>query len=90
MENGLDEAIKAAGIPGVVARIGSALCPYFMSDAPMNWYDIATDHDAALDRLVRSLVLDAGIYHFPIPAKQMSISAAHTAADIDEAVDRDS
>jgi len=88
MEIGLGEAIKAADIPGVVARIGSALCPYFMSYAPMNWYDIATDHNAALDRLVRSLVLEAGIYHFPIPAKQISISAAHTAADIDEAVDR--
>ena len=28
-------------------------------------------------------LIDQGIYHFPLPTKQGSISAAHTEADID-------
>ena len=28
--------------------------------------------------------IERGIYHFPLPTKQGSISAAHTQADVDE------
>lgn len=80
MQTGLEQLFPS----GKVGRQGSAFCPYFMDHLPIDWHDLATHHDAALDHLVRQRMIEQGIYTFPLPMKQWSISAAHTEADIDE------
>jgi len=80
MQTGLEQLFPS----GKVGRQGSAFCPYFMDHFPIDWHDLATHHDATLDHLVRQQMIEQGIYTFPLPMKQWSISAAHTEADIDE------
>ncbi len=67
----------------VVSRIGSAFCAYFCDRVPADWHDLAARHDFDLDRRYRRALIDLGVYHFPVPTKQGSISAAHTEEDID-------
>ena len=69
-----------------ISRIGSAFCLYFMDHIPRDWHDLAANHDFELDVALRRRLIDDGIYVFPLGAKQWSISAAHTKADIDETV----
>ncbi len=83
MQRGLEEIFLSAGIAAVVARQGSAFCWYFMDHCPKDWHDLAMHHDFALDTAFRALLVDRGIYVFPQPPKQCSISAAHTASDIE-------
>ena len=59
-----------------------------MPEAPRCWHDIAARHDMERDLGYRRALIDQGIYHFPLPTKQGSISAAHTEADIDETLER--
>lgn len=66
-----------------VSRIGSALWVYFMSHHPKDWHDLAAHHDFAADTRLRRQLIGSGIYVFPLAAKQWSISAAHTEANID-------
>jgi glutamate-1-semialdehyde 2,1-aminomutase len=80
----LKSHFREAGITATVVRQGSAFCAYFMDHAPRDWHDIAEHHDMALDTRYRQALIAQGIYHFPLPTKQGSISAAHTEADIDE------
>ena len=84
MERGLTELFLRHGITATVARQGSAFCAYFMDHAPRDWHDIATYHDMDCDLCYRRALIARGVYHFPLPTKQGSISAAHTEADIDE------
>lgn len=87
MEDGLAALLAERGIAGTVARQGSAFCLYFMDHAPRDWHDIAERHDMDLDLRYRRALIDRGIYHFPLPTKQGSISAAHTEADIDRTLE---
>jgi glutamate-1-semialdehyde 2,1-aminomutase len=82
MEAGLTELFARYGIEATVARQGSAFCVYFMDHAPRCWHDIAENHDMARDLRYRKALIERGIYHFPLPTKQGSISTAHTNADI--------
>ena len=66
------------------ARLGSASCVYLMDRLPTNWWDIATQHDMAADKALRLLLIQRGIYQIPIPAKQASISFAHSDEDINQ------
>jgi len=72
------------GLPFLVARQGSCLCFYFMDHWPVDWHDLAAHHDGARDVAMRQHMIEHGVYTFPLAAKQWSISAAHTEADIDE------
>ena len=72
---------------GTVARQGSAFCIYLM-DQPAGGLARpgGSRHDFAARTTVsagRSLI-PRGVYFFPLATKQCSISAAHTAADIDD------
>lgn len=82
MEEGLKSVFADAGYPVTIVRQRSAFAVYFMDHAPKNWLDVATNHDMARDRTYRSRLIENGIFHFPIPTKQGSISFAHTAEDI--------
>jgi glutamate-1-semialdehyde 2,1-aminomutase len=70
--------------PFHIAREGSAFCVYFMDHAPRDFHDIAEHHDFKFDKEYRLELIQAGIYHFPLPIKQGSISYAHTERDIEE------
>ena len=65
----------------------SAFAVYFMDHAPRDWLDIALHHDMARDKKYRDRLIEEGVFHFPTPTKQGSISFAHTEADIDETLE---
>lgn len=83
LEQGLAAIFSSLGIQAVVARQGSAFCWYFMDHCPRDWHDLAANHDFELDTAFRRLLIERGIFVFPVPPKQCSISAAHTEGDID-------
>lgn len=87
MEEGLAKLFRDAGITVTIARQGSAFCVYFMDHIPDCWHDIAQHHDMARDTRYRKALIEQGVYHFPLPTKQGSISAAHTEADIDQTLE---
>lgn len=82
MEKGIEEIARQTGLALTVARQGSAFCIYFMDHAPMDWHDLASHHAFDADRQMRNEMIRRGIYFFPLPTKQCSISAAHTEEDI--------
>jgi glutamate-1-semialdehyde 2,1-aminomutase len=88
---GLTEAITEVfcrhGRPVTVARQASAFCLYFMERAPESWHDLAAHHDMAADTSLRKALIDRGIYVFPLPTKQWSVSAAHAPEDFDATLD---
>jgi glutamate-1-semialdehyde 2,1-aminomutase len=86
VERGLREVLQRLGLTGVVARQGSAFCLYFMDHEPVDWHDLAAHHDFRLDEAMRRALIEEGIYFFPLATKQCSISAAHTAEDVDATV----
>jgi glutamate-1-semialdehyde 2,1-aminomutase len=88
MEAGLQAVFAEAGRPATIARQGSAFCVYFMERAPRDWHDIALYHAMELDLAYRHALIERGVYHFPQPTKQGSVSLAHSAADIDLTLER--
>jgi len=83
MEKGLQDIIRRLGRKAVVARQGSAYCLYFMDHAPVDWHDLAQHHDFGADETMRRALIERGVFYFPLATKQCSLSAAHTAADVD-------
>lgn len=82
LDEGLPEALRSCGRAFHVARQGSALCVYFMDHAPVDFHDLAKHNDAAFDLRWRRALIGQGIYQFPVPSKQASVSFAHSEADI--------
>ncbi len=82
LEAGLNSVLARCGRPFHVARQGSALCVYFMDHAPVDFHDLAQHNDAAFDRAWRIALIQRGIYQFPLPSKQASLSFAHTSEDV--------
>jgi glutamate-1-semialdehyde 2,1-aminomutase len=83
LQIGLEELFAEAQIEAVVCRQSSAWCVYFMDHAPRDWHDLAQNHDMERDLKFRRALIERGIYLFPLPTKQGSISAAHTQEDIE-------
>jgi glutamate-1-semialdehyde 2,1-aminomutase len=83
MEQGIRSIARDLDTPLTVARQGSAFCIYFMDHKPVDWHDLAANHDFAFDERMRREAIDRGVYLFPLATKQYSISAAHQEADID-------
>jgi glutamate-1-semialdehyde 2,1-aminomutase len=54
-----------------------------MDHCPRDWHDLVMHNDFAVDTTMRRLLIDRGIYTFPLATKQCSISAAHSETDID-------
>ncbi len=88
MEDGLNDIFSSFDIPFHVAREGSAFCTYFMDHVPVDYHDILKNHDFDFDRKYRLELIEKGIFNFPLPIKQGSISFAHSKADIEETLDR--
>jgi glutamate-1-semialdehyde 2,1-aminomutase len=84
LETGQRELFEKHGVTATIGRVGSAHCAYFMDRAPTCWWDILESHDAQLDATYRRALIERGIYNFPMPCKQGSISLAHSEQDIDQ------
>lgn len=82
VQTGIESLLKSHGITGVVARQGSAFCIYFMEQEPLDWHALATSHNFSCDVSMRRLLVERGVYFFPVATKQCSISYAHTEKDI--------
>lgn len=87
LQAGLEAIFCEAGITISITRNASASCLYFMDHAPTDWHDILEHHDFDRDQCYRQALIAEGIYHFPLPCKQGSISAAHTREEIDETLE---
>ena len=87
LETGQNELFARYKIPVVISRIGSASCVYFSDSEPRDWWDVMENHDAAFDTKYRRGLIERGIYHFPVIAKQGSISFAHSDADIEKTLE---
>ena len=83
LEEGLTSIFSQTDQPFHLARQGSAYCLYLMDHAPVDLHDILNNHDFALDKTYRVKLIEKGIYNFPLPIKQGSISFAHTEKDIE-------
>jgi glutamate-1-semialdehyde 2,1-aminomutase len=88
LERGLNEIFKGYDSPFHVAREGSAFCVYFMDHAPVDFHDIVMNNNFALDKEYRLKLIEKGIFNFPLPIKQGSISFAHSIEDIDETLEK--
>lgn len=86
LQEGLTEVFENYDAPFHIGRIGSAFCVYFMDHAPRDFHDIANHHNFDFDKAYRLRLIENGIYNFPLPIKQGSISFAHTIQDIAETV----
>jgi glutamate-1-semialdehyde 2,1-aminomutase len=88
MERGITDIFHARRITGCVVRQGSAFSYYFMPAAPRDFHDIVENHDFNRDLRLRKALVQLGVFFIPIATKQCSISAAHSAADIELTLQR--
>lgn len=88
LENGLKEIFGQYDRPFYIARQSSAFCVYFMNHAPLDFHDIAVHHDFTFDKEYRLGLIERGVFNFPLPVKQGSISFAHTVQDIEETIEK--
>ena len=58
-----------------------------MEEEPRDWWDILEKHNSDFDAKYRRALIDRGIYHFPVAAKQGSISFAHSDSDIEKTLE---
>lgn len=84
---GLEIIFNAKGIPAITINNASAFCTYFCEKAPTDLHDVLEYHNFDFDVKYRRALIKNGIYHIPIPAKQGSVSYAHSEADIDYTLD---
>ncbi len=87
LQAGLEEIFGEFGVTAVLSRIGSAFCVYFSDHTPVDWHDLMHNHDFDFDRRYRRALIERGVYHFPLPCKQGSISAAHTDEDLERTLE---
>jgi glutamate-1-semialdehyde 2,1-aminomutase len=86
LAEGLDRAATDAGVPHVVQRVGSMLTLFF-HDGPVLDYNDARHSDTKLFARFFWEMLARGVY---LPCSQFEaafVSAAHTAADIDQTIE---
>jgi glutamate-1-semialdehyde 2,1-aminomutase len=59
-----------------------------MEKAPVDFHDIAMYHDFIFDKEYRLRLIEEGIFNFPLPTKQGSISFAHSVYDVQETLEK--
>jgi len=87
LESGQQRLLYDRGITATISRVGSAHCVYFMDRAPTNWWELVTGHNFEFDTNYRRALIERGIYNFPVPTKQGSISFSHSDDDIEATID---
>lgn len=88
LEDGLKQIFGKYDLPYHIARERSAFCVYFMDHAPQDFHDILTHHNFEVDTEFRLNLIKQGVFNFPNPTKQGSISYAHSENDIEETLDK--
>jgi glutamate-1-semialdehyde 2,1-aminomutase len=88
LHNGLRQIFEREGVVATVARQGSALSFYFMARAPLDFHDILENHNFELDVALRRALIRRGVFVMPVATKQLSLSCAHTADDVDFALEQ--
>jgi glutamate-1-semialdehyde 2,1-aminomutase len=86
MRSGLADITDRAGIPGTVGGFGSLFVLCFM-EGPLETYEDALRNDAALFLRYRRELIRRGVFEMPENLGRSHISAAHTEADIDRALE---
>ncbi|HLA57761.1 MAG TPA: aspartate aminotransferase family protein [Puia sp.] len=84
---GLKTLFKESGISYALSSNASAFCVYFCEKRPTDLHDILENHDFAYDIAYRTALIEQGIYQFPVPCKQGSVSYSHSADDIDRTLE---
>ena len=85
LEAGLREAAKSAGVAVTFNRCGSMFCGYF-TDQPVHNLADAMHSDRARFAKYFHGMLDEGVYLAPSQFEAGFMSAAHSAADVDQTV----
>jgi glutamate-1-semialdehyde 2,1-aminomutase len=86
LEQGLEAAARASGLPFQFARVGSMWTLFFNAE-PVTDYDVARKSDTARFARFFWAMLDRGIY---LPCSQFEaafLSAAHTEEHVDQTID---
>ena len=85
LENGLTTAVRRSGVPASVVRVGSMVSLFFRATPPRNYAEAKECDTEAFARFHRGM-LERGILLPPSQYETWFVSAAHTEADIDQAV----
>jgi glutamate-1-semialdehyde 2,1-aminomutase len=88
LQNGLQQIFERQGVVATVVRQGSALSFYFMPNPPFDFHDMLENHNFELDVALRRALIRRGVFVMPVATKQLSLSCAHTAADVDFALEQ--
>ncbi|WP_256756735.1 glutamate-1-semialdehyde 2,1-aminomutase [Cohnella sp. WQ 127256] len=86
LQVGLEANAQKLGIPMVINRVGSMICPFFTDKQVIN-YDVAKTADMDRFRSVFSGLLDNGVNIAPSPYEGWFMSIAHTEDDIDQTIE---
>jgi len=87
LENGLKENLKTACVPGIINRIGSLMTLFFTEEKKIDSYSSAVKSDTGRYSQYFKLSLENGIYLAPSQFEAAFVSAAHTEADIEKAIE---
>ncbi|MGZ9585143.1 glutamate-1-semialdehyde 2,1-aminomutase [Paenibacillus marinisediminis] len=86
LQAGLERNAKELGIPSVVNRVGSMVCPFFTGEAVTN-FETAKKSNLDHFRSYFKAMLDFGVSVAPSQFEGMFVSNAHTDADIDMTIE---
>jgi glutamate-1-semialdehyde 2,1-aminomutase len=82
---GLTQAASSAGVPFCGDSEGGMFGFFLMDQLPQNYATVMTTDSPAFNKFFHAM-LDSGIYYAPALYEAGFVSAAHTAADIEETV----
>jgi glutamate-1-semialdehyde 2,1-aminomutase len=86
LEEGLRGALRAAGVPGCVQRVGSMITLFFHEGPVRSWSDAAAADTKRFAAWHEGL-LERGVYWPPSQFEAAFLSGAHTEADVAQTVD---
>lgn len=86
LQAGLEANAKEAGIPSIINRVGSMVCPFFTKEQVVD-YDTAKSSDLDLFRRYFAALVKEGINIAPSQFEGMFVSGVHTEEDIDATIE---
>jgi glutamate-1-semialdehyde 2,1-aminomutase len=86
LQDGLERAAEAAGVPLAVGRVGSVLTPFFRDSTPADYAEARTSDTAAFARFHRAM-LERGVLLPPSQFECWFVSLAHDETAIDHTVE---
>ncbi len=86
LEAGLAANAAKLGVPSVINRVGSMVCPFFTAEAVVN-YETAKTSDLQRFNRYFAAMLDQGVNLAPSQFEGMFVSLAHSDEDIDYTIE---